>query len=423
MKKKYLKLYVVLAVLSVAGVYGIYSLQNEEISSGIIPDDYSSELDSEEELISKELFGIKTEGYTISKRKVKSGESVGLILGRENINSRTVHNIIQLSDTVFNVRNINVGKDYLLFHNTDSLKTLHYFVYLKNNLEYIVFDFTDSLQVYRQQRKMTTTLHYAAGVINSSLSQTLLDQDLSILLSHRMEDIYAWSINFFALQKGDNFEIVYEKHTIDDTINAGVGKIIKATFNHKGNAFNAFSFTTPKGWTEFYDEQGKSMRKSFLMAPLKTYRISSRYQRNRFHPVQKRWKAHKGTDFAAPKGTPIMSTANGTVIKVGHTSGNGNYVKIKHNSKYTTQYLHMSKFKKGIKAGDFVKQGDVIGYVGSTGLATGPHVCYRFWVNGVQLDPYKQKLPDADPIKKEYLEDFKMRMLELNALQDSLLST
>ena len=146
------------------------------------------------------------------------------------------------------------------------------------------------------------------------------------------------------------------------------------------------------------------------MAPLKTYRISSRYTNRRFHPVQKRWKAHKGTDFAAPRGTPIMSTANGKVIKAGYTSGNGNYVKIEHNSKYTTQYLHMTKFADGIKAGKVVKQGDIIGYVGSTGLATGPHVCYRFWVNGVQVDPYKQKLPDADPIKEEWKPDFLKKM-------------
>jgi murein DD-endopeptidase MepM/ murein hydrolase activator NlpD len=162
------------------------------------------------------------------------------------------------------------------------------------------------------------------------------------------------------------------------------------------------------------------LRKSFLMAPLKTYRISSKFQRNRFHPVQKRWKAHKGTDFAAPRGTPIMSTANGTVIKASYTSGNGNYVKVKHNGKYTTQYLHMTKFAKGIKSGKFVKQGEVIGYVGSTGLATGPHVCYRFWVNGIQVDPYKQKLPDAEPIKKEYVEAFEKRKSDLIQLKDSV---
>ena len=376
----------------------------------------------QERAITRELYGINTSGYTVTEKKVKSGESVGLILGRENVDNQTIHNIIQLADTVFNVKNINVGKDYLLFHNNDSAKTLHYFVYLRSTLEYIVFDVSDSLQVYRKTRKQTKSLVYASGVINSSLSQTMLEKGLNYRLSHKMEDIYAWTINFFALQKGDSFEIVYEKVTIDDTISAGVGEIVSATFTHKGTPINAYSFETPEGWIEFYDETGKSLRKSFLMAPLKTYRISSKYQRRRFHPVQKRWKAHKGTDFAAPRGTPIMSTANGTVIKAGYTSGNGNYVKVKHNGIYTTQYLHMTKFAKGIRAGTFVKQGDVIGYVGSTGLATGPHVCYRFWVNGVQVDPYKQKLPDAEPIKPEYVEAFENRKAELINLKNSLSS-
>ncbi|MCT4623917.1 MAG: peptidoglycan DD-metalloendopeptidase family protein [Schleiferiaceae bacterium] len=423
MKKTYTKLYIFLGLFAIGAVITIYYLQSGPKDQPIIVNDLSTNAEQEaEEEIVREVFGINANDFEVTENKVKSGESLGLILGRENVDNLKVHNLIKLSDTVFNVRNINVNNTYLLFHDKDSAHSLHYMVYLKSKLEYVVFDVSDSLRVFKNQRKLTKTYRYATGTISSSLSQTMLDQNLSILLSHRMEDIYAWTINFFALQKGDSFEIVYEKLTIDDTIDAGVGNIVNATFTHKDQSFNAYSFQSPEGWTEFYNEDGRSLRKSFLMAPLKTYRISSKYQKRRFHPVQKRWKAHKGTDFAAPRGTPIMSTANGTVIKAGYTSGNGNYVKVKHNSKYTTQYLHMTRFAKGIKAGTFVKQGEVIGYVGSTGLATGPHVCYRFWVNGKQVDPYKQKLPDAEPIKKEYLDQFKERMTELSSLKDSLIA-
>ncbi len=418
MKDKNIKFYIILALAASALIFTVYKLQfhTTDATTSVFIEDV-------EEInipVSKEIFGIKLDSFDVSEHTVKSGESLGLILGRNNIGNGTIHQIIQLSDTVFNVRHFNVNNTYYLFHNQDSAKALHFLIYVKNYLEYVIFDLSDSLQVYNGKRKLSKTFQYAKGTITSSLSQTLLDQQLSISLSHKMEDIYAWTINFFALQKGDSFEIVYEKETIDDTIDGGVGNIVYATFYHKDQAFAAYSFLTPEGWTEFYNEDGRSLRKSFLMAPLKTYRISSKYTRRRFHPVQKRWKAHKGTDFAAPRGTAIMVTANGTVIKAGYTSGNGNYVKVKHNSKYTTQYLHMTKFAKGIKSGKFVKQGDVIGYVGSTGLATGPHVCYRFWVNGRQVDPYQQKLPDAEPIKKDYLEAFEKRMLELTALRDSL---
>ena len=419
MKGKYTKFFIALALIFSTLIFTVYKLQFHEVEDNA--GEFIEDLGETEIPVSKEIFGIKLDSFTVSEHKVEEKENLSLILGRENIGSGTIYKIVQLSDTVFNVdKGVRTNNTYYLFHNQDSAKALHYFIYVKNYLEYVVFDLSDSLQVYNGKRKLTKTFQYAKGTIQSSLSQTLLDQHLSISLSHKMEDIYAWTINFFALQKGDSFEIVYEKETIDDTIDGGIGNIVYATFYHKDQAFAAYSFLTPEGWTEFYSEEGRSLRKSFLMAPLKTYRISSKYTRRRFHPVQKRWKAHKGTDFAAPRGTPIMVTANGTVIKAGYTSGNGNYVKVKHNSKYTTQYLHMTKFAKGIKSGKFVKQGDVIGYVGSTGLATGPHVCYRFWVNGRQVDPYQQKLPDAEPIKEEYLPEFKLRMTELVELRDSL---
>jgi murein DD-endopeptidase MepM/ murein hydrolase activator NlpD len=220
-------------------------------------------------------------------------------------------------------------------------------------------------------------------------------------------NIYAWSIDFFRIQKGDAFSVIYEEEYVDDTTYVGLKRVLGANLIHSGNDYYSFQYENELGFDDYYDEEGRSLRKTFLRAPLNFTRISSRYSGRRFHPVQKRWKAHLGTDYAAPTGTPIMTTADGEISAASYTSGNGNYVKVRHNSTYSTQYLHMSKIKPGIKPGVRVKQGDVIGYVGSTGLATGPHVCYRFWVNGKQVDPYKQKLPEAKSLDSTRLAAFK----------------
>ena len=217
--------------------------------------------------------------------------------------------------------------------------------------------------------------------------------------------MYAWTIDFFKIQNGDSYKVYYENNYANGKY-IGIGRVIAAEFTHKNENFYAFYYKDKNNYGEHFDEEGKTLRKAFLKAPLNFYRISSRYSKNRKHPVTGQWKGHFGTDYAAPKGTPIMTTANGTIVAATYTRNNGNYVKVRHNSTYTTQYLHMSKIKKGIKKGVYVKQGDIIGYVGSTGLATGPHVCYRFWKNGKQVDPYKQKLPPGEPISKENRKDY-----------------
>jgi murein DD-endopeptidase MepM/ murein hydrolase activator NlpD len=207
---------------------------------------------------------------------------------------------------------------------------------------------------------------------------------------------------------------------VDDTINLGPGRILAAEFNQSGKAFHAFFFSDSAGYQGYFDRDGQSLKRAFLKAPLDYFRISSRFSGKRFHPVQKRWKAHLGTDYAAPHGTPIRSTANGVVEKKGYTAGNGNYVKVKHNGTYSTQYLHMSKFAKGVNVGTRVSQGQVIGYVGSTGLATGPHVCYRFWKNGKQVDPLKEKLPNAEPIEKRFAASFAQQAAQQQSALDTL---
>ena len=274
------------------------------------------------------------------------------------------------------------------------------FIYEESRINYTVVNLKDSISALRNKKPVTIKKNIVSGVITSSLSAAMDNEGLSILLADKLADIYQWKIDFFKIQKGDQFKIIYNEKYINDTVYAGLANIEAAVLTHYKNPYYAFEFgkDSLSGFAKFYDEEANSLQSFFLKAPLKYSRISSRYTKRRFHPVQKRWKAHKGTDYAAPTGTPIWSTADGVVIKSSYTRGNGNYVKVRHNDKYTTQYLHMSK--RNAKVGQRVKQGDVIGYVGSTGLATGPHVCYRFWVYGKQVDPYKQNLPSSEPLKE-----------------------
>ena len=246
----------------------------------------------------------------------------------------------------------------------------------------------------------------ASGTIESSLYQTMLDNGYNEALTYYLSDIYAWTIDFFRLQKGDRFKIIYTEKFVDDTISIGIKKIKAASFEHKGQIIEAYEFQTDstKGIIDYFDQYAKNLRRAFLKAPVSFGRVSSRYNLKRRISFYGRVKPHKGTDFAAAVGTQIMTTANGTVVKSSYSKGNGNYVTIKHNNKYSTQYLHMRRRK--VKVGQYVKQGDVIGWVGMTGYTSGPHVCYRFWKNGRQVDPFKQKLPEAKPISKSLKNKF-----------------
>jgi murein DD-endopeptidase MepM/ murein hydrolase activator NlpD len=296
---------------------------------------------------------------------------------------------------------------------------LCYFIYEENAIDYIVFDLINEINIYRGKKEVVTKLKVSQGTINSSLSETIDKLGISPRVSIKLSEIYAWTIDFFKIQEGDAFKVYYENNYIDGEY-IGIGRVLAAEFVHKNQKFYSFYYKENENYGEYFDESGRTLRKAFLKAPLDFYRISSRYSRNRKHPVTGQWKGHFGTDYAAPKGTPIMSTANGTIVTASYTRNNGNYVKVRHNGTYSTQYLHMSKIKKGIKKGVYVKQGDIIGYVGSTGLATGPHVCYRFWKNGKQVDPYKQKLPPGDPISKKnkneymFVKDSLMNILNSN---------
>ncbi len=292
-----------------------------------------------------------------------------------------------------------------------------YFVYQPNLVDYVVFEIGDTAVSARKGAKdVTIREKTASGTINSSLYQTLTDANVSPKLAVELSNIYAWTIDFYRIQKGDKFKVVYEERVVDGEA-IGIGKIKAGIFTHWKEDYYAFSFSQNKQ-EDYFDEKGNSLRKAFLKAPLKFSRISSRYTLNRYHPVQKRNKPHYGTDYAAPKGTPIMAVGDGVIIASSYSKYNGNFVKVKHNGTYTTQYLHMNK--RNCKVGQRVRQGDIIGYVGSTGLATGPHVCFRFWKNGKQVDHLKEKFPPSLPIDKKYKEEYKKEMDLLKKKLDNI---
>lgn len=355
-----------------------------------------------------ERFGLNLDSFRLTEASVKPRQSLGSILSGYQVEPVKVAALAEASKDVFNLRNIRAGCDYTVFSSPDSTSRVCYLVYQPNPIDYIVFDLNDSVKVTEGKREVTLKQKEVAGVINSSLFEALDDAGAAPELAMELAHIYAWDIDFYSIQKGDHFRVLYTRQYVEDKP-VGIGRITSAVFNHADHDYYAFYYHDDSTGTEgYYDENAKSLRKAFLKAPLKFYHITSHYTLHRFHPIQHRWKAHLGTDYAAPKGTPILSTAAGVVVASTYSRFNGNYVKVRHNSVYTTQYLHMSK--RAVRTGQHVSQGQVIGYVGMTGLATGPHVCYRFWKNGRQVNPLTQHFPPAEPIPSADLADFQAQV-------------
>jgi murein DD-endopeptidase MepM/ murein hydrolase activator NlpD len=370
-----------------------------------------AEIVEEEKIIE---FGFDLNDYEVKRDTIKKGDSFGEILERNNIGYPRIYHIAEKAKDSFDIRKLQVGRPYTLLYTKesqkDSLPQPSTFIYQPDQENYVVINFKDSIHAYTSRKPITYVEKVATGIIESSISQTLEEKGLSQKLAYKMaDDIYAWTIDFRRLQKGDRFKVIYTDKYIDDTIYAGVHDVKAAYFEHNGDSLYAFRFQTDsiKGIVDYFNEDAKNLRRAFLKAPVQFSRISSRYNlKRRIAYYGNKVRPHKGTDFAAPIGTPIMATANGTVVESTRRGGNGKYVKIRHNDTYSTQYLHMKAQK--VKKGQFVKQGDIIGWVGMTGNTGGPHVCYRFWKNGRQVDPFKEKLPEAKPIsdslKVKYLD-------------------
>lgn len=367
-----------------------------------------------------EQFGFNFNDFNIQHDTIKKGDTFGSIIEHQNIGNKKVYDIIAKVKDSFDVRTVRIGKSFTFLRTKDRFKKLQVLVYQPDRAKYYVIDLRDSITVFKKTRPITIKQRTIAGKLDGSLSEALNKQGVDAALANKLTKVYAWSIDFFKLKKGDKFGITFTERYIDDTIYDGVDSLKAAFFEYKGKLIYAFPFAqnATSGKQDYYDDQGKALKNFFLKSPLKYVNITSHFTKKRFHPVQLIWKAHKGTDYAAPTGTSIMTTASGIVEQTGYSAGNGNFVKVKHDRTYATQYLHMSKIL--VRRGQRVNQGSVIGKVGSTGLATGPHVCYRFWKNGVQVDALRLKLPNSQPMDKNNLPRFMAQMKPLKRTLDSV---
>ena len=367
-------------------------------------------------------FGYRLNDFKVIKDTIKKGESFGIILDRHHVFYPKINAIAKKIKDTFDVRRIRAGIPYMILASKDTLEKAEVFIYKNSKSSATIVDFKDSTIIAYTYRKPIKIIEKeVAGKIYSTLSEAMDSLHLNPNLTYNVADIYAWTLDFGKLQRGDQFKLIYEEKFIDDSVFVGYGKVKAALFDHNNRDFYAYRFISDsiKKIPEYYDDKGNMLRSQFLRSPIKfQYRVSSRYNLRRKIAYYGRVKPHKGTDFAAKVGTPIMATANGKVTESRRKGGNGNYVKIRHNNTYSTQYLHMSRRK--VKRGQYVKQGDIIGYVGMTGNTSGPHVCYRFWKNGRQVDPFKQKLPAAKPLKKSLKPSYLKFIKPLEAQLDKI---
>lgn len=400
--------YLLIAVIALACIITLRFIDKSEQTNSV-----DIVIDTATDSIVPLKYGFVIEDYDVIQAKVKRNQSLSSILSQFDVSYSTIDKIAKKAKDVFNVRKIKTGKTYNVLFSKDSLKKAQVFIYENSPVEYIVFDLSDSLSVYKGEKEVTTKRKNVSGVIESSLWNALVVNNADPFLAVRLSEVYAWTIDFFGIGKGDQFHIIYDEQYVDD-ISIGNQKLIAVNFiHHKTDNFAiAFEQNDKQG---FFDENGKSLQKAFLKAPLRFSRISSRFSNRRFHPVLKRYRSHHGVDYAAPTGTPVHSVGDGVVIKKAYQKGGGGrYLKIKHNSVYTTVYMHFSRYAKGVSIGTRVKQGQTIGYVGQSGIATGPHLDYRVYKNGKAINPLKLKSPPVSPIDSAYLNKY-------NLLKDSLI--
>lgn len=353
------------------------------------------------------IYGIIADDYKIETDSVGKGETMGKILNKYGISPAKIDALDKVAKDIFPLKQIRADRPYTAFIMSDSVAgdQLDYLVYEKDLIEYVVFGFkNDSITVEKHEKEVTIRRQMRSSTIESSLWGAIMRDSLPYSLAAELEDIYQWTVDFFGIQKGDHFTVIYDEKLIDTT-HVGIGRIWGAKFNHAGKDVYAIPFKQD-GKVQYWEMNGASLRKQLLKAPLKFSRISSRFSRARLHPVHRVYRPHLGVDYAAPTGTPVHAVADGVVTFKGWGGGGGNTLKIKHAGNLVTGYLHLSRFAKGIKQGSRVRQGDLIGYVGSTGTSTGPHLDYRIWKNGVNIDPLKVPQEPAEPIKKENMAAF-----------------
>ena len=389
--------------LSLLVICTCFSCDNEEKGE--------QEKEVQEEIVLK--YGIQVNDFEVIETTFPKNKNLTEVLLESGLSKATVYYITQNCDSVLNLRKIKAGNPVTkMLTKIDS--SLQYFVYEINNIEHVIFDVRDSANVsfYKARKPVEVRETKLYGEITSSLWNAFAGKELGAALAMEMSEIFAWSVDFFGLQPGDWFKVVYTEEIVDGT-SVNLKSINYAVFNHQGKNYYAIPFEGSHGKIEFFDEEGNSSKKAFLKAPLKFSRISSGFTSARKHPVLRTVRPHYGVDYAAPIGTPVMAIGHGVVISKGYSGGAGNMVKIKHSNNYVSSYMHLSKFGSGIQQGSRVSQGQVIGYVGSTGLSTGPHLDFRIYQNGQPVNPVKVVSPPSEPVAKAKLPQF-------NALRDSL---
>lgn len=364
----------------------------------------NTQKNAEEEVIVPHVpeyaYGINIDSLQIIKGKVKKNEFLADILLRYDVNYQVIDYIARYTKDTFDVRKIRVGNKYSVIRTLDSLPKALFFAYEISASNYVLYSIVDSVYAQRGAKTITVQTDTISGIIQSSLWNALVERDADPNLANEMSEIYAWTIDFFGLQKGNSYKVIFEKYYVEDQY-IGLGKVQAARFFHGGKNLYAFYFEQDGG-IDYFDEEGNSLQRTFLKAPLRFSRISSGFSNSRLHPVLKIRRPHHGIDYAAPAGTPVYTVGDGVVIKKGYQKrGGGNYVKVKHNGTYSTTYMHLKGFAKGIKVGKHLKQGDLIGYVGSTGLSTGNHLDFRFYRNGKAVNPLKVESPPSKPVNPE----------------------
>ena len=361
------------------------------------PDSNVKQRSTEEIHIPSLAYGINIDTLTVVTGKVKRNEFLSDILLKYGVSYGDIDYIARHTKNVFDVRKIVAGNRYSVICTNDSLNDALYFAYELSASKYVLYSFFDSIIVFRGEKEIITIKDTTTGVIKSSLWNAMVENGSDPNLANELSEIYAWTIDFFGLQKGDMYKAIFEEQFVDSTY-IGLADVVATMFYHGGDSLYAFYFEQ-NGKGDYFDESGKSLQRTFLKAPLRFTRISSGFSHSRLHPVLKIRRPHHGVDYAAPSGTPVYTVGDGTVIKKGYQKrGGGNYIKIKHNGTYSTTYMHLKGYAKGIKVGDHVRQGDLIGYVGATGLATGPHLDFRFYRNGKPVNPLKVESPPSLPI-------------------------
>jgi murein DD-endopeptidase MepM/ murein hydrolase activator NlpD len=397
-KKRLIYFLALLAVLIIfllrvfsPGLFKISQDENAEIPHEVSPSKYA--------------YGINIDSCILETDHVKRNESMSDILSSYGIHNGVIHELAILSRQEFDVRKIRAGNKYALILANDSLQSPQYFIYEIDPTDYVVYDLKDSLQVYRGTKPVEKVIRTASGIIESSLWNAMIDNGTDPNLANELSEIYAWTIDFFGIQKGDYYQVIYEDQMVEGE-SIGLGNVLAANFNHYDSDNYAFYFYQNEDW-DYFDEEAQSLQRTFLKAPLRFRRISSKFSYSRMHPVLKIRRPHTGVDYAAATGTPVYTIGDGRVIEKGYDrKGGGNYIKIKHNGTYTTVYMHLQGFAKGLTTGKQLKQGDLIGYVGSTGLSTGPHLDFRVYRNGKPIDPLKMESPPAKPVDTAYLDQF-----------------